>query len=71
MFLAHTIIMTLALVLAARKQDPNDYNEGVDKFRGMCEVLLFLCVMYNVCKEVYKLNRYIHAYIRMLTATII
>ena len=49
--------MTLALVLAARKADPREYDEGVDIFRGICEVLLFLCIMYNVLVEVYQFKR--------------
>ena len=57
-FLAHTAIMTLALVLAARKPDPLDYNEGIDIFRGMCEVVLILFVTYNVFREGYQFKKY-------------
>lgn len=56
--MVHTVIMTSALVLAARKQDPYLYNEDIDIFRGICEGLLFLCVMYNIFREVFKLQRY-------------
>ena len=52
--------MTSTLVLAARKTNPREYDEGVDIFRGMCEVLLFLCIMYNVFGEVYQLKRFVH-----------
>ena len=51
--------MTLALVLAARKADPFKYDEGVDIFRGICEVLLFLSISYNVLVEVYQFKRYV------------
>jgi len=52
--------MTTALVLAARKTNPHEYDEGVDILRGMCEALLFLCIMYNVFVEVYQLKRCVH-----------
>ena len=61
LFLVHTVIMTTALVLAARKQDPCLYNEDLDIFRGICEAVLFLCVMYNIFREVFKLRRYEHS----------
>ena len=51
--------MTLALVLAARKADPREYDEGVDIFRGICEALLLLCITYNVFVEVYQFKRYV------------
>lgn len=54
--------MTLALVLAAKKQNPSLYDEGVDIFRGICEGVLVLCVMYNVFREMYKLKRYVASY---------
>ena len=56
-YVMHTIIMTLTLVLAARKTDPNEYDEGIDIFRGICEVLFSLSVMYNVFVEVYQFKR--------------
>ena len=56
-FLVYTIIMTVALVLAARKLDPLYYDEGVDVFRGMCEVLLLLCIIYNALRETYHFKR--------------
>ena len=49
--------MTLALVLAAIKTDPREYNVGVDIFRGICEGLLMLCIAYNVLVEVYQFAR--------------
>ena len=58
-YLVYTAIMTLALVLAARKSDPLDYNEGIDIFRGLCEAVIFLFVIYNVCREGYQLKKYI------------
>ena len=57
--------MTLGLVLAARKTDPCEYSEVADKFRGMFEILLFLCIMYNMVVKVYQFRsfrRYIAAY---------
>ena len=56
-FLVHTVILTLALVLAARKQDPRDYDEGVDVFRGICEALLLIVTMYTLLIEVYQLKK--------------
>ena len=60
-YIFHTAIMTLALILAARKSDPREYDEGVDILRGICEVLLFLCIMYNVFVETYQLKRFVHS----------
>ena len=54
--------MTLALVLAARKADPREYDEGIDVFRGICEGLLFLCITYNVFVEVYQFKRYVYSH---------
>ena len=56
-FLIHTVILTVALVLAARKQDPHDYDEGVDVFRGICEALLLIVTMYTLLIEVYQLKK--------------
>ena len=49
--------MTTALVLAAREMDPREYDEGVDIVRGICEALFFLCIMYNVLRELYQFKR--------------
>ena len=49
--------MTLALVLAARKQDPRDYDEGVDVFRVICESFLLIFTLYNFFTEVYQLKK--------------
>ena len=49
--------MTSALVLAARKTDPRKYDEGVDIFRGICEAVLVLCILYNVLVELYQFKR--------------
>ena len=57
-YLLYTAIMTLALVLAARKPDPLDYSEAVDVLRGICEAVMFLFVTYNVCREGYQLKKY-------------
>ena len=50
--------MTLGLVLAARKTDPCDYSEVADKFRGMFEILLFLCIMYNMLVKVFQFRSF-------------
>ena len=55
LFLVHTSILTVALVLAARKQDPRDYDEGVDVFRGICEAFLFIFTFYTLLIEIYQL----------------
>ena len=56
-YIVNTAVMTLALVLAARKTDPREYDEGIDKFRGVCEVLLSFFVIYNFLEEVYQIIR--------------
>ena len=48
--------MTTALVLAAQKADPHEYDEGVDILR---EVFLFLCTMYNVLVKAYQFKKYV------------
>ena len=57
LFLVHTSILTVALVLAARKQDPRDYDEGVDVFRGICEAFLLIFTLYTLLIEVYQLKK--------------
>ena len=49
--------MTLALILAARKQDPRDYDGGIDIFRGICESFLLIFTLYNFVTEVYQLKK--------------
>ena len=56
-FLVHSIVLTLALVLAARKQDPRDYDEGVDVFRGICEAFLLIFTLYNLLVELNQLRK--------------
>ena len=58
-YIIHTAIMTSAFVLAAKKANPHDYDEGVDIFRAACEGLLILCIIYNVCVELYQCIRYV------------
>ena len=53
-FLVHCLVLTLALVLAARKQDPRNYDEGVDIFRGMCEGFLIIFTLYTLVIEIYQ-----------------
>ena len=57
-FLIHTLVLTLALVLAARKQDPRDYDQGVDVFRGICEGLLLIFIIYTTIIEFYQIRKY-------------
>jgi len=56
-FLFHSTVMTLALVLAARKQDPRDYDEGIDIFRGICEALFLLVTLYTMLIECYQFKK--------------
>lgn len=56
-FLFHSVVMTLALVLAARKQDPRDYDEGIDIFRGICEAILLIVTLYTMFIEIYQLKK--------------
>ena len=51
------IVMTLALVLAAIKADPYNYDEGIDIFRGICEASTFLFILYNLISEVFQAKR--------------
>ena len=56
-YIIHTVIMTSALILAARKTDPLEYDDGIDIFRGICEALFFLSIIYNACVEAYQFKR--------------
>lgn len=51
--------MILALILGARKLDPLEYDEGIDKFRGICEAFVVLCFMYNFYVQGCQFKRYI------------
>ncbi|XP_065884791.1 transient receptor potential cation channel subfamily A member 1-like isoform X2 [Dysidea avara] len=57
-FLFHTGVMTLALILAARENDPSNYDDGVDIFRGICEAVLICCILYNVIVEIYQIKKH-------------
>ena len=47
------LLLTIALVLAAKKPDPRVYNTPLDYFRLICEVILFLVVIvYNGVAEI-------------------
>ena len=52
--------MTSALVLAARKSDPRDYDANVDILRGVCEAALLVCILWNIPRELYQLKRYVY-----------
>ena len=56
-FLFHTGVMTLALVLAARENDPSNYDDGVDIFRGICETVFICCILYSLVVEGYQLRK--------------
>ena len=67
LFIIHTVIMTSALVLAARKSDPRHYSTNVDIFRGMCEAAELICTLYNILRELYQLKRYGYVCIAIAT----
>ena len=52
--------MTSALVLAARKSDPRDYDANVDILRAVCEATLLICILWNIPRELYQLKRYVY-----------
>ena len=55
-FLIVMATLTSALVLAARKQDPRQYNEPVDIFRGLCEAIAALLLGYYGISELNQLR---------------
>ena len=61
-FLAVMATLTCALVLAARKQDPRQYNEPVDIFRGICEGLAALLIGYYGISELNQLRVWVTAH---------
>ena len=56
-YIIHTVIMILALLIAARKANPLAYDEGVDIFRGICEGFLVLLFLYDVYALVHQMIR--------------
>ena len=48
--------LTCALVLAAEKRDPRQYDAPVDVFRGICEGFTLLTVVYNGLAELNHLR---------------
>ena len=59
-YITHTVIMTLALFIATRKADPWVYDEGIDIFRGICEVALALFLLCDVFVQLSQMKRYKH-----------
>ena len=47
-YIIHTVIMTSALVLAAKKTDPREHDDGIHIFHGICEALIFLSIIYTL-----------------------
>lgn len=56
-YIIHTVIMILALLIAARKANPLAYDDGIDKFRGICEAFLGLFFVYDVYAMVHQVIR--------------
>ena len=57
-YISKVIFMTLALVLAARKTDPFNYDKGIDVFRGICEAFTFLIILWHFASEMFQVIRY-------------
>ena len=45
LYVVHLILLTAALVLAARSPDPRVYNNGKDYLRLFFEIMVFLYIM--------------------------
>ena len=56
-YIIHTVIMILALLIAARKANPLAYDDSIDKFRGICEGFLGLFFVYDVYALVHQMIR--------------
>ena len=69
-FLAVMATLTCALVLAARKQDPRQYNEPVDIFRGICEGLAILLIGYYGISELNQLRVWVTAHVSLSRRTV-
>ena len=48
--------LTGALVLAARKEDPREYDDIEDIFRGVCEGISLILIGYNGITELNQLR---------------
>ena len=49
-------ILTCALILAAHKLDPRQYDTPVDIFRGICEGVSFIAIGYNGIAELNQIR---------------
>ena len=52
------IIMSLALDLGTTSNKPNSYQEKVDRFRGFCEVMSMVFLVFYMCIELEQFIRY-------------
>ena len=58
MFLLFLVFFTIALVLAAREQNPSNYNHGsLDAFRLFCEIVSIVYLIGDVVLEVFEFIR--------------
>ena len=55
LYLVQGVFLTLAIVLAARKSDPRQYDEPLDMFRGVCEAISMLIILYNGVSELIEM----------------
>lgn len=56
LYMVQVLFLTLAVVLAARKSDPRQYNEPVDVFRGLCEAISVLIILWNGVFELIEMT---------------
>lgn len=55
MYLVLMGILTPAIVFAAHKPDPRQYNEPLDVFRGVLEAIALLITFFNCASELIQL----------------
>lgn len=52
------LVLSFALIHGSTRKNPNDYSEGVDKFRAVCELLMLLMLFVYIFEEVNQITRY-------------
>lgn len=56
-FLIFYGILNVALILAANSPDPRVYNRPVDYFRGLCEAVTVMNILWNLLAEINQMYK--------------
>ena len=53
------LVLSCALLLAAYEQHPNEYDDPVDIFRGVCEGATLVMLILSTMTELYHIYLYV------------